>query len=243
MVRADATQQQLLLELTELDAELIRLDHRATHLSERAEHERILAEHAGAGDRLASVRIALEDLDAQASRVESEIDAVRQREDRDRELLRSVGSAKQAADLQHELETLQRRQSSLEDSLLEVLEQREQLQARQVSETTAIDGLQTDLSRAEQALGEVLAEVDTARDRHSARRAEVTAELHPDLLALYERQRTGHGIGAGLLRGHQCGACRIEIDRGELARFSAAAPDEVLRCPECGAILLRDSNR
>ncbi len=45
--------------------------------------------------------------------------------------------------------------------------------------------------------------------------------------------------GAGLLQGRRCGACRIEIDRGELARISAAAEDEVLRCPECGAILLR----
>ncbi|MDQ2638461.1 MAG: C4-type zinc ribbon domain-containing protein, partial [Actinomycetota bacterium] len=34
-------------------------------------------------------------------------------------------------------------------------------------------------------------------------------------------------------------ACRIEIDKGELARISAAADDDLLRCPECGAILLR----
>ena len=47
------------------------------------------------------------------------------------------------------------------------------------------------------------------------------------------------GPGAALLQGRRCGACRIEIDRGELARISAAADDEVLRCPECGAILLR----
>ena len=42
--------------------------------------------------------------------------------------------AKQLADLQHELETLQRRQASLEDSLLEVMERREELQAQQAGE-------------------------------------------------------------------------------------------------------------
>ena len=47
------------------------------------------------------------------------------------------------------------------------------------------------------------------------------------------------GVGAGLLQGRRCGACRIEIDKGELARIAAAADDEVLRCPECAAILLR----
>jgi predicted nucleic acid-binding Zn-ribbon protein len=34
-------------------------------------------------------------------------------------------------------------------------------------------------------------------------------------------------------------AYEIEIGRGELARISAAAEDEVVRCPECSAILLR----
>ena len=48
--------------------------------------------------------------------------------------------------------------------------------------------------------------------------------------------------GPGYCRANSwCGACQIEIDRGELARISAAAEDEVLRCPECGAILLRES--
>ena len=48
-------------------------------------------------------------------------------------------NAKQLADLQHELETLQRRQSSLEDSLLEVMERREELQAQQADELAKID--------------------------------------------------------------------------------------------------------
>ena len=65
------------------------------------------------------------------------------------------------------------------------------------------------------------------------------SELDAELVALYERQRARGGAGAGVLQGRRCGACRIEIDRGELARISAAADDDVLRCPECGAILLR----
>jgi predicted nucleic acid-binding Zn-ribbon protein len=56
---------------------------------------------------------------------------------------------------------------------------------------------------------------------------------------LYERQRARGGPGAGPLQGRRCGACRIEIDQGERARIAAAAEDDVLRCPECGAILLR----
>ena len=72
-----------------------------------------------------------------------------------------------------------------------------------------------------------------------SRRDELVSELDADLVALYERQRARGGAGAGPLQGRRCGACRIEIDKGELARISAAADDDVLRCPECGAILLR----
>jgi predicted nucleic acid-binding Zn-ribbon protein len=71
------------------------------------------------------------------------------------------------------------------------------------------------------------------------RRDGVTASLDADLLALYERLRASSGIGAGALQGRRCGACRIEIDSGELSRIAAADEDEVLRCPECGSILLR----
>jgi len=84
-----------------------------------------------------------------------------------------------------------------------------------------------------------LTEIDETRRQRSSRRDELVASLNPDLVALYERQRAGGGAGAGPLQGRRCGACRIEIDRGELARISAAAEDDILRCPECGAILLR----
>jgi predicted nucleic acid-binding Zn-ribbon protein len=238
-MKAAVAQQRSLLEVAELDAELAKIAHRAGHLPQRQDCERLQSEQIAADDRLGALRIALEDLDAQISRFESEIDAVRQREDRDRSLLRSVADAKQLSDLQHELDTLQRRQSSLEDSLLEVMEHREQLQAEQAAELAKSEALQADLAAAQQAIDGALEEIEHVRRLHSTRRDELTAALDPELVALYERQRAGGGPGAGALQGRRCGACRIEIDRGELARISAAAEDDVLRCPECGAILLR----
>lgn len=238
-MKAAVTQQRSLLEVAELDADLSRIAHRAGHLPQRQDYERLQTDQVAADDRLGALRIALEDLDAQISRFELEIDAVRQREDRDRSLLQSVADAKQLSELQHELDTLQRRQSSLEDSLLEVMERREQLQAQQTAELAKSEALQADLAAAQQALDGAREEIDQARRLHSTRRDELTAALDPELIALYERQRAGGGPGAGALQGRRCGACRIEIDRGELSRISAAAEDDVLRCPECGAILLR----
>jgi predicted nucleic acid-binding Zn-ribbon protein len=239
-MKAEVVQQRSLLELAELDAELSRIEHRAKNLSEQQQVEGAQSAHREANDRLAAVQIALEDLDTQVAKFESEIDAVRQREERDRSLLAAgTVDAKQLTELQHELGTLERRQSSLEDSLLEVMERREELQSQQAGELAAIDELQSRLTDAQRACDEARTKIDQLRHQSVSRRDELVAELDADLVALYERQRVRGGAGAGLLQGRRCGACRIEIDKGELARISAAAEDEVLRCPECGAILLR----
>ncbi len=84
----------------------------------------------------------------QVAKFETEIDSVRQREDRDRSLLDGgTIDAKQLTELQHELDTLQRRQASLEDSLLEVMERREELAAEQDRALAEIDQLQSTLQR------------------------------------------------------------------------------------------------
>lgn len=239
-MKAEVSQQRSLLDLAEVDAELRRVDHRAANLAEQQEFERVQALYQEASDQVAVVGIALEDVDGEIAKLESEIDSVRQREDRDRTLLQGgMVNAKQLSELQHELETLERRQSSLEDSLLEVMERREELQRQQSEHLARIDALQNELSAAQLARDAALVDIDNVRQVSAGRRAELASLLNADLVTLYEKQRTGGGPGAGLLQGKRCGACRIEIDRGEMARIQAAEDDEVLRCPECGAILLR----
>ena len=239
-MKAEVAHQITLLELTELDAELSRLAHRAGNLPEQQHFDEVRSGERAAADRLAALDIAIEDLDAEVARLESEVDAVRKREDRDRGLLDSGSvNPKQLEELQHELDTLERRQGSLEDSLLEVMERRELLAAERVGEQAAVEGLRADLLLAEEARARVLAEMEGTRTERAARRSELVSGLDADLVKLYERQAATTGFGAGRLVGGRCGACRIELDRGELARITAAADDEVLRCSECGAILLR----
>jgi predicted nucleic acid-binding Zn-ribbon protein len=241
MMKAEVVQQRSLLGLSMLDAELTRLAHRASHLPEQQHYQDIEVKQREVTDRLAVVAIMLEDLDAQIAKLEGEVDTVRQREDRDRGLMDSgaVSDPKQLEELQHELGTLERRQASLEDSLLDVMERREKVAADQAREQAALAAVEADLATARQARDAVLAEVEQARTDATARRAEAAAGIDGELLKTYERQRAISGVGAGRLLGGRCGACRIELDRGELARISAAPEDEVLRCEECGAILLR----
>ena len=239
-MKADPAQQRSLLELAELDTELSQLAHRAAHLPEQQRYDEIQAHQREVSDRLAVLEVTLEDVDGEVAKLESEVDAVRQREDRDRGLLDS-GSVqhKQLEELQHELGTLQRRQASLEDTLLEVMERREGLAAEAAGERERLATLDEDLTAARGARDVALAELEQTRSGRAARRADLAAGLDGELVKIYERQRASSGVGAGRLQGRRCGACRIELDRGEIARIAAAPEDEVLRCSECGAILLR----
>lgn len=240
VVKAEVTQQRLLLELAELDGELSRLAHRTANLPERQRHDQLKADHGAANDRLAVLGLAIQDLEAEASRFESDIEAVRRREEKDRGLLASgTVNPKRLEELQHELDTLVRRRGDLEDSLLEVMERGEQLSEDQATELQNIDSLQSELAAAEKVCDAALAEIEQVRGQRQERRAVLVAALSTELIELYDRQRVASGVGACRLLGRRCGACRIELDRGELSRISAAAEDELLRCPECRAILLR----
>lgn len=239
-MKSEVAQQRSLLKLAEADAELGRLAHRSTHLPEQQRYDQALAAQREAADRVGALGVALEDIDAQITRLEGEVDGVRKREDRDRGLLDGgTVNAKQLEELQHELGTLERRQSSLEDSLLEVMERREQLAGEQSQAQARLDECDSEATSARQARDQALAGVEDSRTERTAHRAELAAALDAELVDLYEKRRAVAGVGAGRLEAGRCGACRIELDRGEIGRISAAPEDEVLHCPECRAILVR----
>jgi hypothetical protein len=144
--------------------------------------------------------------------------------------------------LQHEVESLARRQSALEDIELEVMERAEglaadvaRLEAASAEMTARAAGLKTTCDKA-------LAELDAEVEQINRSRADVVAGVGDDLVALYEKIRaSSDGIGAAVLRKRRCEGCNLELNQGEINRFTAADEDEVLRCEECRRILIRTS--
>jgi predicted nucleic acid-binding Zn-ribbon protein len=239
-VKADAAVQRRLLDLAEVDAELSRVNHRRRTLPELAEIADAEKTAQAKRDALVAVETTLGDLDREVRRQETEIDQVRAREDRDRKLLAdgNVG-AKQLADLEHELATLQRRQGVLEDDLLELMERREAVDADTSHARVELEKAQNALTDAQARRDSALADLDSTEAKRVADRELMIKQFPADLLALYERVRAQRGVGAGLLRGRRCGACRIELDRTTMSAIKAAAADDVVTCDECGAILVR----
>jgi len=241
-MKADPAVQRRLLDLAEIDAELSRLAHRRRTLPEHVELTDAEGAVRAGKDALVEKETAAGDLDRDIRRLERDVEGVRARTERDQKLLSGAGvGAKQAVDLQHELETLARRQGVLEDEQLEVMERREAL-------GVDLDHARGVLVTAEQTLADItvrrdtaLGDIDTSDAGRRRARDEVVATLPADLLAVYERRREQHGVGAAALRARRCQACRLELDRTAVAELRAAPADEVVRCEECGVILVRTS--
>ncbi len=150
-----------------------------------------------------------------------------------------MSSPRELENLQSEIASLARRQSDLEEIVLDVMERSEAAQRRRRSLAAERDQIAGDLARVlarrDAALGEIAEEAGKAQDR----RAAVASDEPADLMALYEKLRAQHGVGAAALRGGRCQGCHLSLNTVDLNTIRGAAPDEVLRCEECRRILVR----
>lgn len=238
-MKADSTAQRRLLDLAEADADLARITHRRRTLPELTEIGELESGLRARRDAVVAAETTIGDLDRDAAKLESEIDAVRAREDRDRGLLKAGVGARQVTDLEHELETLQRRQGVLEDELLEIMERREAAGIHADKAREAQADAERRLADATHRRDQTLADLEVAEQRRTADRTRLAGEIPPDLLGFYDRIRAQKGTGAALLRARRCGSCRLELDRSAINTLRDGAADEVLRCEECGVILVR----
>ncbi len=152
----------------------------------------------------------------------------------------AVTNPKDLQRMQHELVSLDRRISDLEDVELEVMEQLEQAQAGLAEVRTRV----ADIDERAEGLAAARSERAATTERELAatgqERVAAAAGVPADLLALYDRVRGQRaGVGAAALRARRCLGCSLEVNAGDLGTIRAALPDEVIRCEECGRILVR----
>lgn len=239
-MKAEPAVQRRLLDLADVDTELNRLSHRRVSLPEHAELTAAEAAVRAAKDAVVEADTNAGDLDRDIRRIERDVEGVRSRTARDNQLLAGAGiGAKQATELQHELETLARRQSVLEDEQLEIMEQREALEAHLGHARATLDAAEKEVTAIVEHRDTALLDIDAGETGRRRAREEVVATLPEDLLTAYEKLRASQGTGAALLLARRCQACRLELDRTAVAELRAAAPDQIVHCEECGVILVR----
>jgi predicted nucleic acid-binding Zn-ribbon protein len=240
-VKADHFEQQKLLQLAAEDVALTQLTHRGRTLPEVAAVEAAEEAERGLAGDVVRAETEVRDLGREVKRMESDVETVRAREEKDQKLLDSGSvSPKEMTNLQHELASLKRRQSDLEDQELELMERLEVAEKALAVAQSGLEQARAELERAQQARDDALADIADGTKRHEAARAEVAGGISAPLLALYDRIRTQTGsTGAAMLKARQCQGCRIELYGNELSAVRNADPHEVVRCENCGRILVR----
>lgn len=238
-LKAAPEDQALLLDLQALDTKLQQLAHRTSTLPEVAVVAELTAAREAVQRRVIEQTGAWEDAKLELRRTESDVEVVDARIRRDRERLQSSSSVKDIQAFEQELAALANRKSDLEDIELAVMETVEAREA-ELSATRA------ELAELDERIGAAIAARDaaletlTADRRHAeANRGTVAGKVPAELLALYEKQRERYGVGASLLRGGVSSASGVALNATDLGAVRAAAPDDVLLCPDSSAVLVR----
>ena len=241
MTTAPVADQLRLLEVQALDTRAAQLAHQRRNLP-------ALTQLGELGERLADLeaavvasRTAVGDLRRELAKAEGDVEQVRSRAARDRARLGSASvSAKDAQALSSELEALARRQAALEEIELDVMERLEQHEATLAGVTSARDALLADRDVVQARLDEQVAALDAEVAELARERETRAAGLDAALVTLYDRLRAQlSGLGVAALRGRRCEGCRLELNPSDVERMRAAPPEQVLRCEECGRILVR----
>ena len=231
-----------LLDLQAIDSKLDQLAHRRRTLPEHAEIDKATADHTALTSLVVAADAQQSDTARELVKAEQDVEQVTSRAARNQQRMDSgaVTSAKDLENLQHETGSLAKRQSALEDIVLEVMERLESAQTRvtelgaRLEHSTVV--LDEAVARRDAAFAEIDAEVaKVTRDRET-----VAAVIPADLLKLYTRLREQQGgVGAARLYQRRCEGCRVEFAAADLNAIKAEAKDAVVRCENCGRILVR----
>ncbi len=238
--KADPFVQRRLLDVARIDQTRSAAEHRRRTLPEVAAIAAgtVRVEELRGAAILAQTDIS--DLDRGARKLDNEIDAVRARAHRDSERLAAgTAPAKDLENVQHEIVSLARRQATLEDESLELMERRESAAAALAGTERELAAVTDELAAAQGRRDHIFADIDEESRRLAAERTNLVDGMPAELIGLYEQIRARGRVAAAALNGSRCEACRMDLDRSALSGIWAAGVEDVVRCSECGAILIR----
>jgi len=240
-VRAAPDQQQRLLELQRIDTRLQQLEHQRATLPAIRQVATIEAQITDLHRALTDSRTAAADLQREVSQAESEVMASRDRLAKNQRRIESgTLSAKDAMSMVDDMAALQQWIATLEETQLDAMERLEAHEANLANTEASLKKLLEARAEAATVRDLALGKIDAENKRLVAERAEVAGSIFTELTKVYDtiRSRLG-GIGAAKLEGGSCQGCGLTLPPADLQAAFDAPPDEVVRCEECGRILVR----
>lgn len=234
-----------LLDLQAFDLKLDQLAHRRRSLPEHAEIDKATADHTALKDLVVAAEAQKGDTARELTKAEQDVEQVRARAARNQQRLDSgaITSPKDLENLQHEIGSLAKRQGDLEEVVLEIMERQESANTRVEELSARLEHSTVVLTEAEGRRDAAFAEIDGEADKVKRDRETVAAVIPADLLKVYAKLReTQGGVGAARLYQRRCEGCRTEFSITEVNAIKAEPADKVVRCENCGRILVRTAD-
>jgi len=238
-MKAEPADQAKLMELQELDNHLAQVTKKANTLPEATVLDELTTQLSAAKEAQREALALVDEITAEMKRAESDVELVEARIAKDTERLDQSTSAKDAQGLEHELNSLRERLGALEEVELAVMERLDQAEKELSGAEQAATELSSQVDEATAALKSAKAALEQDYQEATAKRIDVVGTIPHELVALYERQRERYGFGASHLRRGISSASGVALTESDLATVRAAAPDDVVLCPDSNAILVR----
>lgn len=230
-----------LLTLQERDSTLERLLHRHQTLPERA----ALRDAEQTAEQLDARLVATKADRDRVAREEQQLDdearslAAKAVEVESRMYSGEVSSPKELQAMQADVEQLRRHQRTIENRELELMEQREPLDATVGELEQQRTALTTDIDRHAAALGTAEAEIIAEMQTERAARDELVVGIDAALVREYERCRSlAKGAGVARLVGTTCQGCHLSVPAIEAEQIKRSGGQPLAHCDNCGAILV-----
>ncbi|MDG2497052.1 MAG: C4-type zinc ribbon domain-containing protein [Aquiluna sp.] len=237
-MKIDSNQLPELMRLQQLLAEAAKLEKRIRQVEsgEQAEAIRVslLAQSAMASQLLSDH----DQVERDVRRAEVDLELVEKRIAQDNQRLASSSDAKVITGIQHELETLAKRKGELEEAQLVLMEAADQSNLGQEAVQLHRKQLQTELTAATENAAAELSALTSELGSVNGDMVGIRKVLDDELLELFDKIRV-RGTAIGRLKDSTCGACNMNLTSTAVGQLSALSQDELARCPECSAILVR----
>ena len=238
-----ASRLEVLASIQDLDVRLNQIAHRIEHLPERQMLADVVTEMAALAGRGRELDAEISALERKQRAHEGEVALIEDRRSRNAERLYDshLTSPKEAEALTAEAASLERRQIEIEDVILELMEQVEPLSSSRSELAERYENATRRRTDTETRIAEAEMNAVEEHDEVLGARTELVASVPAELMALYDERRiAARGEPAvGRLVGMTCSACHLEIPAVDRDRISRLDTDEIVDCPQCGALLVR----
>ncbi|HEY9309944.1 MAG TPA: C4-type zinc ribbon domain-containing protein [Microbacterium sp.] len=238
-MKASPADQRRLVEVAQLDARIRQAENARKNPPQAGRVQELLGRRQQLSQELTTRLGARDDLRTELSRIESDVAVVDARAARDAQRLAASTNSKEAQGFESELAALARRKSDLEDAELAVMERLELTDAAVAEQEALIAATNAEGAELSAEGKRAVAEATAAFDAATRDRAAIAGALPADLIALYDRVAV-RSSGAAFLRRRTCEGCNMVLAGTDLQVLRQAADDEVVTCPECGCLLVRD---